>query len=140
MKAMNESLTIGALAKAAGVATSTVRYYEKSGLLKPTARNQSNYRIYGREEVERLRFIRAAQSAGFTLDDIKSLILFRSGETAPCKEVRHLIEHRLSAVEERLKELRHVERHLKNALKACKGAEKEGRCEVLDELSTSSKA
>lgn len=136
---MKITYTIGELANAADVATSTVRYYERSGLLEPAARTESNYRVYGQEEVERLRFIRAAQSAGFTLEDIKSLILFRSGETPPCKEVRLLIEHRLSAVKGRLKELRHVETHLKTALKACKEGEEEGRCEVLDGLNTCSK-
>lgn len=137
---MKKTYTIGEMAKAVDVATSTVRYYERSGLLKPASRTEGNYRVYGCEEIERLRFIRAAQSAGFTLADIKTLILLRAGETAPCKEVQFLIEHRLSELRERLKELRHVEAHLKTALEACKGTEKEGSCEVLDELSTTSKS
>ena len=137
---MKKTYTIGEMAKAVEVAASTVRYYERSGLLKPVGRTEGNYRVYGREEMKRLRFIRAAQSAGFTLEDVKSLILFRTGETAPCKEVQSLIEHRLSELRERLRELRQVETHLKAALEACKGTEEEGRCEVLEELSTSSKA
>ncbi|MCI0657218.1 MAG: MerR family transcriptional regulator, partial [Acidobacteria bacterium] len=84
---MKQRLTIGQLAKEAGVPTSTVRYYERSQILQPEGRTQGNYRIYGPGALERLRFIRAAQSHGFTLDDIESLFAFRDGGTAPCKEV-----------------------------------------------------
>ena len=66
--------TIGELAKAAGVPTSTVRYYEREGILRPAGRNGSNYRLYSREDVERLCFIRAAQGTGFTLRDVTELL------------------------------------------------------------------
>lgn len=100
---------IGELAKLAEVATSTLRYYERAGLLKPSDRTDGNYRFYDNKALERLRFIRAAKSAGFTLEDIISLIHFRDGNTAPCKEVQQLIEHRLDELSQRLRELQHVE-------------------------------
>ena len=136
---MIETYTIGDFARAGDVATSTVRYYERAGLLEPSARTDGNYRVYGREELERLRFIRAAQSAGFTLEDISALIMFRDGNTAPCAEVQHLIEHRLDELRKRLAELRHVETHLKSALQVCQQAEQNGHCNVLDELTNVSK-
>jgi len=137
---MEKTFTIGELARAGEVATSAVRYYERAGLLKPAGRSEGNYRLYGREEMERLRFIRAAQSAGFTLEDIAALIQFSDGETPPCLEVEHLIEHRLTELHKRLKELRHIEKQLKTALKACKTADDKQRCEILEDLSISSKA
>lgn len=133
---MESLYKIGELAKLAEVATSTVRYYERAGLLKPSGRTDGNYRFYNNEALERLRFIRAAKSAGFTLEDISSLIRFREGSTALCTEVQNLIENRLTELRKRLKELRHVENHLKTALEACQQAEDEGRCDVLETLST----
>ena len=54
--------------------TTTVRYYERIGLVKPTARSGSNYRTYGLDSLERLRFVRTAQSAGLSLDDVAILL------------------------------------------------------------------
>ena len=136
---MTKSLTIGQLAQAAGVPTTTVRYYERRMLLRPAARSGSgNYRNYGAQELERLCFIRAAQGSGFALEDVATLLSLRDGETEPCKEVQHLIEERLGGVGQRLKNLEHVERVLKTSLKKCRQHEREGRCEVINTLSVAS--
>ena len=66
--------TIGEIAGSVGVATSTLRYYEREGLLKPSGRSGAGYRLYDPASVERLRFIRTAQAVGFALDDIKALL------------------------------------------------------------------
>ncbi len=72
---MRERLfTIGELAKSAKVPTSTVRYYEREGILKPSGRSASNYRLYSQEDLYRLRFIRSAQATGFTLADVTVLL------------------------------------------------------------------
>lgn len=127
---MAKHLTIGELAEAAGVPTSTVRYYERAGLLKPSARSPSNYRLYSESDLERLRFIRAAQATGFTLDDVTKLL-----RPAPCSTVQHLIEDRLDEVAARMKELRHVQKVLRAALAECRGHASTGRCKVVDDLS-----
>ena len=132
---MDAGLTIGKLSKRAAVPTSTVRYYERTGLLEPEGRTSGNYRVYSRDAVDRVRFIRAAQATGFTLADIKSLLEFRDGVSAPCREVRVLIETRLSAVEERMTEFRHVRRVLRSFFQACLDAEQEDECHVLEKLS-----
>ncbi len=121
--------TIGALAKAAGVPTSTVRYYERRQLLRPSARSASNYRLYSDGDLERLCFIRAAQATGFTLEDVTMLL-----RPAPCGRVQRLIEERLLQVAKRMKELRHVQRVLRASLEACKQHEVSGRCQVVDDL------
>jgi MerR family mercuric resistance operon transcriptional regulator len=127
-------LTIGELARAGGVPTSTVRYYERAGLLRPSQRSGSNYRLYSSEDLQRLRFVRAAQATGFTLDDIRELL-----RPARCHRVQGMIETRLFKVGARLKELRHVERVLRDALELCREHEETGRCAVVETLSARAK-
>ena len=123
-------MTIGELAKAAEVPISTVRYYERAGILDARRRSASNYRLYSEEDAERLRFIRAAQASGFTIKDMKELL-----RAAPCAKVQGLIEHRLEVVETRMRELRQVRRLLRRSLAECREHEQTGRCRVVDRLS-----
>lgn len=127
---MDDPLTIGRLAEAAGVLTSTVRYYERQGLLKPLRRSRANCRLYSAEEVHRLRFIRAAQASGFELDDVHELL-----RPAACGRVQQLIARRLEKVEVRMRELRHVRRVLRESFAECREREPTGRCAVIDGLS-----
>jgi MerR family mercuric resistance operon transcriptional regulator len=132
---MPSTYTIGALAEAAGVPTTTVRYYERRGLLRPATRvGSGGYRAYGNAELERLRFIRAAQQTGFSLEDIAALISLRDGKTAPCRDVQDLIEERLREVALRAKDLKRLERELKSALQTCRRSEPRGRCDVMEAL------
>ena len=131
---MGSAFTIGALARAAEVPTSTVRYYERAGLLRPSARSAGNYRLYSKEDLHRLRFIRAAQATGFTLEDVTQLL-----RPAPCAKVQELIEDRLAQLVARMKELRHVQKVLNASLRACREHEVSGRCEVIDTLSATAK-
>ena len=131
---MASQLTIGQLAEAAGVPTSTIRYYERARLLKPSARSASNYRLYSESDLERLRFIRAAQATGFTLDHVTKIL-----RPAPCASVQRLIEERLAEVTKRMKELRHVQKVLRASLDECREHEQSGRCKVVEDLSARSK-
>lgn len=131
------ALTIGELAQAGGVPTSTVRYYERRGLLAPTARSDSNYRLYGPASVDRLRFIVAAKAAGFALGDITALLDFADGGTQPpCHEVQTLIEDRLGRTRSQMERLSEIDRRLSSWLTACRRSEKAGRCDVVDRLRT----
>ncbi len=131
---MKQSYTIGELSRVAEVPTSTVRYYERAGLLQPSGRSAGNYRLYSAQELERLRFIRAAQATGFSLDDVRILL-----RPAPCGRVQTLIGERLASVDARMKELRHVKRVLGAALKTCHDHEATGRCRVVADLTTEAK-
>ncbi len=131
--------TIGQLAREAGVPTSTVRYYERRGLLRPDGRSDGNYRLYGPESLQRLRFVRSAQAAGFTLSDIAALLEFRDGDAAPCREVQDLIAARRGQVVEQIKHLKVVDRMLREWMKVCREAERSGRCGVLEGISTATK-
>jgi MerR family mercuric resistance operon transcriptional regulator len=104
---MSKRYTISQLAHAADIPTTTVRYYERVGLVEPEDRSAGNYRLYGEGSLRKLKFIRAAQAIGFTLDDVKALISTSSNTAASCREVQSLIENRLAEVDQRLKDLRH---------------------------------
>ena len=131
---MPNHYTIGQLARAADVPTSTVRYYERRGFLRPDSRSKGNYRIFGTDALERLRFVRSAQAAGFTLSDITALLGYRDDDAAPCKEVQGLIAARLDQVVEQIKHLKVVDRMLREWMKVCREAERSGRCGVLEGL------
>src|SRR5439155_24299185 len=90
--------TIGQLARAGDVPTSTVRFYERRGLVEPDARTPSGYRSYTPQSLERLRFIRAAQATGFSLKDIREMLGLTHSEQPPCEEVAGLIDHRLADI------------------------------------------
>jgi MerR family mercuric resistance operon transcriptional regulator len=117
-----DGYTIGELAKAAGVPTSTLRYYERSGLLKPDYRTGGNYRGYTPATLDRLRFIRAAQATGFSLHDVEEMLQLTHSDEPPCKELIALMKNRLDDVRARVKALREVERTLAASLdECCKG-------------------
>lgn len=134
MKATDRTFTIGQLARAAGVPTTTVRYYERANLLKPDARTGGNYRTYSTTSLERLQFIRSAQAAGLSLDDIASLIRLTDEHNAPCKEVQVILRQRLADIDQRLQELRSVKSAVQTALKECKCAPRGGLCGQMDKL------
>lgn len=130
MKPGNGLTTIGKVADAVGVAPSTLRYYEREGLLKPAGRSAAGYRLYDAAASEQLRFIRTAQSVGFSLDDIKALLSL--DERTSCKKVQALITDRLTEVARRIAELKSVQSTLNQALQRCKKSRK--GCPVLGDL------
>jgi len=131
---MINQMTISELAKAAEIPTTTVRYYERIGLVKAEDRSQGNYRLYGEDSLRKVMFIRAAQSIGFTLDDVKALLGQSSSSTESCREVQSLIQERLAEVNQRLKDLRHVQKVLKSSLNKCQETEQVDCCHVIETL------
>ena len=94
---MNEQMTIGDVASAAGLNASAVRYYERVGVL-PAPERVSGQRRYGPETVHRLRTVQAGQQAGFSLDEIKQLLRGAEGGRA-AEELRKLAERKLPDVD-----------------------------------------
>jgi DNA-binding transcriptional MerR regulator len=133
MPGSNGLLTVGQAAAAARTAATTLRYYEREGILAPTAKNRAGYRLYDREALERLRFIRSAQAVGFSLDDIRSLLAVGSENGKACQSaVQPILERRIAEIDEKMKELKRVRDALGRALEKCRRSK--GRCAVLDEL------
>jgi DNA-binding transcriptional MerR regulator len=114
-----QTFSIGQLARAAAVPTSTVRFYERAGLLAPEARSGANYRVYSQRSLERLQLIRSAQAVGLSLEDVAAILEAAHGSPEPCGAVVSLVERRLADVREKLKHLRTVERTLARAAKNC---------------------
>ncbi|RME21813.1 MAG: heavy metal-responsive transcriptional regulator [Candidatus Zixiibacteriota bacterium] len=127
-------LTIGKLAKAAGVDHQTVRYYERIGLLPEPNRTPSGYRVYDDTAVGRLKFIRQAKAVGFTLKDIRILLALTEGTGVRCAEVQQFIEDRLRQIREQIEHLQLLEAGLQDLLGQCRRSEVLNGCPVLESL------
>lgn len=122
-----QSLTIGKLAQAGGVGVETIRYYQRRGLIETPTRDRE-IRRYGSEDLRRLRFIRQAQSAGFTLEEIKELLDLDASEDR--SRARELARARVSALDHRIAELQRARDALKRLAREC-GSGSAGPCPIL---------
>lgn len=128
------SLTIGKLAKAAGVRVETVRFYEREGLLPKPPRKLSGYRQYPPDAVERVLFIRRAKKLGFTLKEITELLELRVDPDKSCADVRALATAKIVDVEEKLADLARIKAALERLAKACRGKGPTSECPILDAI------
>jgi MerR family Zn(II)-responsive transcriptional regulator of zntA len=128
---MAEEMTIGRLARATGIPESTIRFYERQGLLRPGSRSSGNYRLYGRPAAERLTFIGAAQAAGFELPEIKAILSLETGRVA-CGRASELVTLRLGSLRDQMLKLRQLERVLQKVQRACAGRPADAPCVVAD--------
>ena len=120
--------TIGGLAKAAGVGVETVRYYQRRGLLPQPARPHGEVRRYGEADLKRLKFIRSAQAAGFTLNEIGELIALDASDDRA--RARELAQARAAAIDEKIAELREARDALAGLATACAN-KRAGPCPIL---------
>jgi MerR family mercuric resistance operon transcriptional regulator len=120
--------TIGALAKAAGVGVETVRYYQRRGLLPEPARPPGEIRRYGEEDARRLRFIRSAQAAGFTLSEIAELLDLDAADDRA--RARELAQARVAALDEKIAELKQARDALAGLATSC-AKKRHGHCPIL---------
>lgn len=106
-------MKIGALARAAGVPVSTVRFYERRRLVVPSTRTSGNYRLYAQADVERVQFIQRAKALGFSLSDIGALLAFSSsGKVLRRADLERVASRKLSDLEARIDSLQRVRRAL----------------------------
>ena len=112
-------MKIGELASATGTQTETIRYYEREGLLPKSSRTLSNYRIYSKQHVERLLFIRRCRTLDMTLNEIRALLRFNDAEEDNCTEVNALLDEHIGHVADRIRELKKLEKQLKDLRKYC---------------------
>lgn len=109
-------LKIGEVSKRSGIGIEALRFYEKSGLLNKPSRTYSGYRVYDSEVLERLTFIKQAQTLGFSLDEIKRVIEDARTGQSPCDEVREIVRRRLEELDERMREMRRYRKELAETL------------------------
>lgn len=127
-------LTIGRLARDAGVNHETVRYYERRGLLPRPTRNRAGYRQYLPETVQRLRFIKRAQGVGFTLEEIEDLLALRVQRGRGCDAVEREARGVIARVESRIAELERMRTALEKLVAACRQRRATEECPILEAL------
>ena len=128
---MNE-MTIGRTAKAAGVKIDTIRYYQRIGLIAEPMLPQSGQRKYGEEVVRRVKFIKRAQTLGFTLAETSSLLSFEQARN--CCETKGLAEHKIKEIDGRIADLRRMRKTLGDLSKRCEADGKTSYCPIIDSL------
>lgn len=124
-------MKIGELAAATETQVETIRYYEREGLLPQAPRSEGNYRIYGPTHVERLAFVRYCRSLDMTLDEIRVLLKFKDDPQAECGDVNSLLDEHIGHVTTRIRELRHLEKQLKQLRSQCVGVREAETCGIL---------
>jgi MerR family mercuric resistance operon transcriptional regulator len=129
-----KSLTIGRLAKEAGVNLETVRYYERRGLLPKPPRSSSGYRLFPTEAARRLRFIRRAQELGFSLKEIGELLSLRVSRRTTSAAIRSRAEAKIADIEEKIGSLESMKKTLQKLTKGCDGCAPLAECPILDSL------
>lgn len=130
----DKPLTIGAIAKLAGVPLTTVRFYERAGVVRPVSRTAANYRLYLADAATRIRFTRRAQELGFTLREVKELLTLRSGNGRSCQKVRANASAKIADIEARLRSLRRMERALNRLASECEARGERTGCPLLEYL------
>ena len=125
------AMSISQLARSAGVGVETVRYYQRRGLLpdpRPQKTGTNGIRHYGPDEARRLRFIRSAQNAGFTLEEIAELLRLDSSGDRP--RARAMARSRIAALDARIAELRRARQSLARLARECAAGEA-GPCPII---------
>ncbi len=129
-----KSLTIGRLAKEAGVNLETVRFYERRGLLPRPPRSASGYRLFPAEAARRLRFIRRAQELGFSLKEVGELLSLRVSRRTTSAAIRARAETKIADIQEKIRSLESMKKTLQKLTKVCDGCAPLAECRILDSL------
>ncbi len=133
------SLRIGDLADRTGTSAPTIRYYEEIGLLRPAARQSGGHRVYTREDIERLTFIRRCREFAFSIEQVKTLVAITRDPNSSCMTARDMAAEHLDTVRAKLRELKALERSLVAFVASCESACAGGPgpdCVILEDLGT----
>lgn len=128
-------MKIGELSAASSTPVETIRYYEREGLLPAPARTQGNFRSYEAAHLERLQFIRHCRGLDMSLDEVRVLLKVKDDPSADCGDVNALLDAHIGHVTTRIKELRLLERQLKELRQRCCDAPGSQQCGILAGLS-----
>ncbi len=129
-----QTMTIGRLARASGVAPETLRYYERRGLVAPERRTAAGYRLYGPQAARRLRFIRRAQALGFSLDEVAELLALSEAADGDAGEVKRITEARIDDIDARIRDLQRMRAGLAALAERCPGHGPTAECPILAAL------
>ena len=126
---VRENLTIGTLARQAGVNVETIRYYQRRGLLQEPTKPRNGFRQYASDTVKRVRFIKRAQALGFTLEEITGLLTL--DERRACSETRGIAAHKLKLIEEKIADLSKMKKALLRLVRACDASSVGAPCPII---------
>ncbi len=126
-------VTIGALSKQTGCHIETVRYYERIGVLFKPPRTEGGHRLYGREHIKRLMFVRRSRELGFSLGEIRTLLKLVDGKQYRCREVKALMEEHLGDIKKKISDLKRLQKTLADISSQCEGG-MVPECPIIDAL------
>lgn len=128
---MQTAIKIGELAKEADVHIETLRFYERKGLLSATKRTEKGYRLYGRDDITRVRFIKHAQKVGFSLKEVMELLQLKLDRKSKCADVEMRAKHKIEEINHKIRSLEKMRKVLETLAKACKGTVPSSECPIL---------
>ena len=131
---MEKKFSIGQMAKVGNCKVQTIRYYEQIGLLPEPSRSKGNQRIYSQTHRERLIFIRHSRELGFTLDQIRQILLISDDPNHSCEEVDHIARTHLDEVESKIERLKDMRKELKRMISEC-SCNQVSDCRIIEILS-----
>ena len=129
-------LTIGKVAKLAGVGVETVRFYERKGLIAQPRKPEQGFRLYPNDAVRRIGFIRRAQALGFSLRETEDLLALRTDPGSDCSAVRGQAVAKLEDVEDKIHQLQRIRRALRLVITACPGHGALTGCSIIEAMET----
>jgi DNA-binding transcriptional MerR regulator len=134
------AVQIGKVSAQTGLSVDAIRFYEKQRLLERPPRTEGGFRLFHPQDIQRLQFIRRAQQLGFSLPEIRELLLVEGNEGETCSHVRDLLRGKVGTIRQKIRELRALEGRLSRSLRKCErklkisGESHRGCCPVLEEI------
>jgi Hg(II)-responsive transcriptional regulator len=129
-----ETLTIGKVAGRTGVGIETIRFYEREKLIDPPPRSEAGYRLYPVTTVQRLRFIRRAKKLGFTLKEIKELLVLQEDPDSTCGDIMARAEQKLFDINQRINDLKKMRDALKILTDSCSSDATSAECPIMQAI------
>lgn len=131
-KKTSPRLTRASVAEITGINPETLRYYEREGLIRAPERSAAGYRIYGEEDLKRLRFIERSKGLGFSLRDIREFIALTSDPKTPRKELRAFADAQLRLIRKKIRDLKAMEKTLAGLVSECDGEGEVEGCPIAE--------
>lgn len=129
-------MKIGAVAKQARISVEAVRFYEKQGLINTPSRNESGYRVYSPDIINQLLFVARAKELGFSLKEIKELLILRDSPDITCAEIKKQTEKKIADIEGKITDLTIIKSSLDKLVKSCPGIGTIEKCPILGTITS----
>jgi len=129
-------MKIGELAKQSGLSAHTLRFYEKQGLISPSTRSESNYRIYSQNDLSTAKFIKRSRDMGFSLEEVEVFLSIRADKPAHiCADAKDIAQQKIVDVEQKIKDMQQVLVALHKLSDACCGGSESAEfCSIIEAL------